>query len=461
LPIFLLSGQKGKDAVKTDRKTGGSCFVSYRHPLLEGVSPFLQCLSGLHDPDARRWTPRAAAMAAVLMSLDASKALFVRMQDTRLCLAGESAVPPGDTYNGLIKALLRQQSVVLPRLKSHLRLQLAVALGVIARTDGWWLFAVDGSKGQLPRTADNEQAFGIADNGQEPQALITAVVEVHTGASWDWRIGRGQASEKHHLQEMAPALPGGDTLLLADGNFVGYDLWSALMHAGQSFLIRVGGNVHLLSELFPDAQIERQGNIVYAWPKNRRGQVPPLRLRLIRLGGGKKAVYLLSNVLQGVRLSRRSAGTIYRLRWGVEIFYRGVKRTMGLAKLKSRSAERARLELEWGLITCCILSLLGIAALHRRRQDARRLSPAALVHAARHAFYHARSQPTATARSTLQRSLAAAVRDRYVRQSSKRSRHRPRTRNTPKTHQLKPPKVRHATAKERHLATQCRPKLVA
>ena len=63
--------------------------------------------------------------------------------------------------------------------------------------------AVDGSKGELPRTKDNEKEIGIADNGRFPQAFVTSVVEVQTGLLWDWRVDRGNADEKGHLRQMA------------------------------------------------------------------------------------------------------------------------------------------------------------------------------------------------------------------------------------------------------------------
>jgi hypothetical protein len=461
--MFLLSGQKGRDAMKTDRKIGRGLSVhKYRHPLLASINPYLSCLESLHDAATRRWSPQAAATAAVLMALDASHALFVRWHDARTCmhagLPGKKVM--GKTYNGLIKALLRQAHMVLPALKAGLRDHARAALRVIPPTCSWRLLAVDGSRELLPRTLDHEQLFGIADNGKCPQALVTAVVEVHTGLLWDWRIDRADGSEKGHLVDMARALPA-RSLLLADGNFVGYGVWSALDQSGISFLIRVGGNVDLLTGLFPEAAVERRGRIVYTWPKGKQGKCPPLRLRLIRVGSPGKTVWLLTNVLNARRLSRQAAGKIYRCRWGAELFYRAFKRTWGFAKLKSRSGRRGLIELEWALIACCIMSLLGIAVLKKHRQDPRRLSPAGLIHVLRDMLFHGqRARSQATLRQW-RGQLALAVRDNYHRHAPKQSRHRPVTKSTPKVHQLKPPKLRVATDKERLLALQKCPKLAA
>jgi hypothetical protein len=462
LPMFLLSGQKGRDAMKTDRKIGGSCSVpSYRHPLVGSMNRCLGCLESIHDPHAKCWTPWAAGMTAVLMALDTARALFERFADARIALGMErTSRRMGATYNGLLKALVRQADTVLPRLKDDLRRQACADLVKIPRTCGWILLAVDGSKEELPRTADHERAFGMADNGQYPQALVTVIVEVSTGLLWDWRIDRSDGSEKHHLRAMVSKLPPDlPTLLLADGYYIGFDLWAGLQHAQQAFLIRVGGNVSLLTALFPDADIERQGDIVYAWPQTKQGKCPPLRLRLIRLGTPGHILWLLTNVLDAKRLSKKSAGTIYRLRWGAELFYRTFKRTLAFFKLHCRSATRGKVELEWALMACWTMTLMGIDALRSHRRDPRRMSPAGLVYTMRYALLHTKSAGPASLKR-FQNQLALAHRDNYCRHRPKQSRHRPKTTNTP-TAQLQPPTVHKATAKQRQLAKPFADKLAA
>ena len=452
--------------MRTELKIGGCGLARvYRHPLVARINGCLECLAGMADPKAKRrvkWTPLAAGLAAVLMGLDAGCTLAVRCEDTLGCMlrdfTGRRRV--GKTYNGLLKALERQSDVVLPLLKTNLRERVRQAIKAVPKVAGWTLLAVDGSKDELPRTADNEQAFGIADNGVWPQAFVTAIVEVQVGMPWDWRIDKARASEKEHLKEMAADLPE-DALLLADGNFIGHRAWSALHTNAKSFLIRVGGNVSLIRDLFPDARIDHLENIVYVWPIKEQNTVAPLRLRLIRVGSKKSPVYLITNVLDPARLSKRAAGTIYRLRWGVELFYRTLKRTLGYAKLRSKSGRRGKLELEWGLITATILALIGTHALRRRRIDPRRQSPAGMARVLRAALLRGIGQSPGPALAAMNRALARAVKDSYRRKKSKRARHNPKTKNTPDTHGLKPPRVRNATAAERRAALKSHPTLAA
>src|SRR6185295_17510264 len=165
----LLSGQKGRDAVVSNRKVGGDDAVSeYRQPLLRRISPFLEGVHAVADPSGRlcRWTPAVASMAAILMALDPGCALGVRCEDALACLDREGACcRVGRTYNGLLKALERQEHTVLPSLKTDLRRHARTALAKIPRVTGWTLLAVDGSKEELPRTRSHEFVFGISDNG--------------------------------------------------------------------------------------------------------------------------------------------------------------------------------------------------------------------------------------------------------------------------------------------------------
>jgi hypothetical protein len=433
----------------------------YRHPLVEGLNPYLSCLSRVEDPGGRkvRWTPLAAVTAAVLMSLSHTATLKVRCEEALMCLScGAGGGRLGKTYNGLAKALVRQSETALPVMKAELRGHAKKAFQRLEKHCGWTLLAVDGSKTDLPRTASHEESFGIADNGQCPQAFITAVVEVNTKLLWDWRVDRGDASEKGHLVEMTAQLPT-KSLLLADGNFVGYRVWQTLAEQHRDFLIRVGGNVHLLRKLWPDAKIEEKGDVVYAWPQSMQGRHPPLVLRLIKVGRGGKCVHLLTNVLERKRLGSKAAGKIYRLRWGAEIFYRSFKRTLGFVKLKSRAGVRGRVELEWALVACTIMILMGIQAMQRRQVDARQLSPAGLLEVIRRSLAHGQPRPDAGTRLRL--ALALCVRDNYQRHGSKASRHRPKTKNTPKHHQLKPPKIRIATPEEQNIAQEKYSKLAA
>lgn len=301
----------------------------------------------------------------------------------------------------------------------------------MARVNGWLVLAVDGSKVELPRTRGNRRAFGIADNGVYPQAFITAIVDALTGLVWDWRVGPARSSERAHLAQMVKGLPTG-ALLLMDGYYCGYELWTALIDAGTHWLMRVGGNVRLIRDLIPGRHaIDRRSGVVYVWRAQAVAGEPPLRLRLIRVGTKATGVYLLTTVLDTTRLSRARAGELYRLRWGVEVFYRSVKQIMGATKMGSRIPSRARLELHWTMVAAAVLALMTASVLRRRRIDLARWSFASALRVVRRGMREDRLG-RGPRRPSIAHRLGKSLKDNYTRTSSKTSRHRPRTANTPK-----------------------------
>ena len=139
---------------------------------------------------------------------------------------------------------------------------------------------------------------------------------------------------------------------------------------------------------------------------------------------GKQPVYLVTNLPQS-RLSDRHVATIYRARWGVEVFFRTFKQTFGCRKLRSRAAPNAQLELEWALIGLWGVCLLAARELHTSGQTSARLSPAAAIHAFQRTLREYRVRPETQA-ETLWTQLRRARLDAYQRRSSKTSRAYPR-----------------------------------
>ena len=135
---------------------------------------------------------------------------------------------------------------------------------------------------------------------------------------------------------------------------------------------------------------------------------------------GKQPVYLVTDLPQS-RLSNRQVTTLYRARWGVEVFFRTFKQTFGCRKLRSRAARNAQLELEWSLIGVWCICLLGQRELCRSGQEPTRLSPAAALHAFQYPLREYRIRP-ATAAETLWTQLRRARLDDYQRHVPKASR---------------------------------------
>jgi hypothetical protein len=241
---------------------------------------------------------------------------------------------------------------------------------------------------------------------------------------WDWRQGPGKSSERTHFRQMLPDLPP-RALVVADIGFGGFDLLSLLESRGISFLIRCGGCSTLLVQ-HTRQTIERARDVryVYLWPQNRRRK-KPLRLRLIIVKKKKRAVYLLTNVREPTRLSRRTAGEFYQARWGVEVEYRGLKQTMNRGKVRARTPVPGGMELSANLLAMALL-LLHAALVLGARTD--RCSLAKALRAIRTAIESLRH---GTSDHKLLSALTVAIHDEYQRKSSKRARDWPHKKNDP------------------------------
>lgn len=359
--------------------------------------------------------------AAVLMAWGEAQGLVARFEAALSTLDAlfPSRRRSGRTYQGFVKALIRRSPGLLRRIESHLRSAVQETAGSCWETLGWVLMGTDGSKFNLPRTADNEKAFGCSGRGEGgPQVWLTTILHLATGLPWCWKIGKANADERSHLRAMAHLLPE-KTLLVADAGYTGYELWRALIGSGRSILIRVGANVRLLRKLGYD--VKEYDGIVYLWPdKRRKSAQPPLVLRLVRLHDGRKEVCLITNVLDESRLSDAQAASIYRMRWGLELWFRAIKQTMQRRKMRSAAPVQAALELRWSVVGLSLLGLMGVRAIVERDGDGRTLGLAAALRVIRAAV----RQPQRRDRRSdgLQRRLGLAVKDSYVRRAAKAAR---------------------------------------
>ena len=171
---------------------------------------------------------------------------------------------------------------------------------------------------------------------------------------------------------------------------------------------------------------------------NRR-HAPPQVLRLIVLKRRGRRVYLLTNVREEARLSRRMASEIYQARWGVEVQFRSLKRTLAHYRVLSKTPEAGAMELAAYVLALALLMLEGAVALGRQVV---RLSVAAALRVLRGALEALRNRSRA---APVASALRRALRDAYRRRRPKRSRHWPRKKND---HPPGPPKLQRLTLRE-------------
>lgn len=395
------------------------------------------------------WTPLKLVYAALLWAWSDEKTLGHRFAAARkITRRGFSKQgEPATSYQAFTKLLRKWTPMLLALLSQVFRTRMQHSLACVWTVAGWLVLAADGSCMGVPRTRGNEERYSpkskLSRAAQKlrrarrrtkrrkqelarqrkanvPNIWLTMLWHVGSGLPWDWRTGPSDASERGHLIDMLVGLPW-QTLITADAGFVGYELWKHVLDAGCHLLVRVGANVRLLKKL---GYAEERGNLVYLWPNRAaKKNLPPLILRLIVVHNGSRPIYLVTSVRSEAKLSDAVAVSIYRRRWGIELFYRHCKQTFERRKLRSQSPDNAMIELHWSLLGMWALGLHSHHHLLERGVLPERISFAGVLRAYRHSMREYKSPPDPGENLTqlLNRSLI----DEYVRKN-KASRDYPR-----------------------------------
>jgi hypothetical protein len=282
----------------------------------------------------------------------------------------------GGTALGFQKALCRLPMRPLLALAGALRARLLSLLGDGLLYGGFIPLGCDGSRLECCRNDELLARMGRAGKkDSSPTMWLTALVHLTTGIPWSWWLGRGNASERDHLQRLLTTIPK-KGLIVTDAGFDGYDLAVAILNSGASFLIRMSSKTHLFVDKPIDPARFSEGKVSY-WPgRARQAKQKPLELRLIRVLGRRRKdpkravdVWLLTNVAAD-RMSITQAASFYRLRWENEGLFRSYKRTLKKVHLTGRTVRSVHREAYGSLLACQLLLAQGAWALQGARDRA-------------------------------------------------------------------------------------------
>lgn len=427
--------------------------------------------SDIRFRDDCTWTPLQLAATAILWAWSDEPTLGERFFTARR-IADHLYRPQREfatTSQAFLKMLVRWTAALVSVIQTALRERMQEALATSWTVSGFLVFGVDGSRVEVPRTKSHEAVHGLARNKQgrklkrnrrkkprtaahskkanTPAMWLTLLWHIGTGLPWAWRTGPTGSSEREHWLQMLGELPAA-ALIAADAGFVGYEVLRTVIDSGRHVLVRVGSNVRLLKKL---GWAKESAGTVYLWPdRAAQKNQSPLVLRLVVAVGGKHPAYLVTNVPQG-RLTDAQVIEVYRRRWGIELFFRHLKQTFQRRKLRSASADNARVELDWSLVGLWCLALYAQVELVEQDLDPLQLSLAGALRAFRRTlrdYLH----PAERQRS-LAMLLRRAVRDPYPR-NDKTSRDYPRKKQPDRP--PGEPEVKTATAAQIRHARQLR-----
>jgi hypothetical protein len=419
------------------------------------------------------WTPQLLSSTALLWAWSNEGTLVERFHTARkitLFLFPQSQAP-ATSYQAFIKILRKWTRALVVAMRIALRRRMEQTLAACWQVGGFVMFAVDGSRVDLPRTVAHETAYaasrkrpkqkgkrgrrssratGHSRKADSPQMWLTTMWHVGTGLPWEWRTGPSDSSERGHLLEMLAGLPAA-VLIAADAGFVGYEYARAILDSQRQLLVRVGSNVKLLRQL---GHARESAGTVCLWPDYAaRKRQPPLVLRLVVAHNGRHPVYLVTSLVSTTDCSDRQLLELYARRWGIELFYRTFKQTFGRRKLRSTTPDNAEVEMQWSLLGLWAMSLYALVQATKRGVAPRRLSAAQLLLTFRRLLRDYR-HPVERGNNLCHR-LGEAVIDRYTRRNKS-------SRNYPRKKRESPPgkpQIVTATKSQRLRATMLRPKV--
>lgn len=422
-----------------------------------------------------KWLPEQLAAQALIWAWQDTKNVTDAFEKTLEVCEKLGLKMIAKTYTAFMNALNRYREILFEGLRVRRQALAEQIGGKYFRTNRWVLMGFDGSRATAPRSIANEKAFCAPNYGsgtrakygkkkskgirksnathptekQEPQVWITMLWHMGMRLPWTWRLGPSNSSERGHVQEILEQeeFPE-DTLFCGDAGFVGYPLWSSILASGGNFLVRVGGNVDLLSE-HADFQKLDEGNVL-CWPKDRmKSGDPPLRLRLMHVQIGKTKMWMLTSVLDERKLTLKQVVEYYKLRWLIEVEFRGLKQTIDKHKLRCRNNGRLLAELDWSLEGMAHAELLAMRAQIPKAEKAnKKFNPRdrSLANSLRVLRRYMRNLDQSVRLTSLMNDLGLALVQNYNNRTDKRARYRPKN---PDIKPLKDPTVRKLTLEEK------------
>ena len=213
----------------------------------------------------------------------------------------------------------------------------------IQRKNGYILFAIDGSKEEIPNTQKNREEFGYTENKEGinvARALLSSIYDINNHFYVDVEIDKYSASEielaKRNIEKMIEIIGKEKILIIFDRNYPSIEFFYWLEKRNIKFLMRLRGKDYKeekqqmkqedeILELKYDysrlQSIKKKYPSIYGEIKNKTG----VKYRFTRIKINEKTTeYLISN-LGMQEFSMIELKELYGSRWKIEEAYNSIK----------------------------------------------------------------------------------------------------------------------------------------
>ena len=230
------------------------------------------------------------------------------------------------------------------------------------RWRGRRVFAVDGTKINLQRCGELNDAFGTPEGAYCPQVLLSVLVDVCARIPMDLEVSGFATSERVHLEKLLTSLDRGDVVVL-DRGYPSHALLQSLSRQGIDFLIRLPSShtFRAVDDLVEDGSTDRM--VTIDPPESDSPDWRAIRTRIVRLTSpsGEDSFFFTS--LPRTEFSRDDLATLYHMRWEAEEFYKLLKSDyIGQRQYRSRTASGIIQEIHAGVLFLAIARVCATAA---------------------------------------------------------------------------------------------------
>lgn len=237
------------------------------------------------------------------------------------------------------------------------------------------VYAIDGSKYDLPATAEIRNAFDpksglhYSGKGHYPQCLVTTAYDVFRRIPIARTVVPVNSPERDQVKSLLRRIPLGSVLLF-DRGYPSYELIRYLVKKFRGyFVFRCPAQ-----STFPAVQafvesgkeedeicIDPSSNYMNKLPKQQRRDLEAIRLRVIRLVSPDGIVsVLLTNLYDKEDFPAKEITSLYFRRWEVESYYRDEKIVLEIEKFHGKSYNSILQELFAAMIMSVIARALMV-----------------------------------------------------------------------------------------------------
>lgn len=327
-------------------------------------------------------TPELLVTLLLFMAADASRRGYSLMLDAFWEDAERSGIDLGQEQPVSAAAFCKARHKLKPSLLASFLAMVGRVLDEKHRDKLCWngrrIFAVDGMRHNLQRSAELGEHFGVPHGGHCPQMLVSVLYDVIGKFPVAATMVPGASCERQEMLRLLAHLRPGDVIVL-DRGYPSFELMEALRRAGIDFVIRVPK-----SGSFEAAKvvIECAGNdyvmIISPSGAAARAGSDAIRVRCVRVDVGADEPWVLFTSLRRAEASVTQLQSLYHLRWEIEEFYKLIKSEyFSLRQMHAKSVGGVEQELLAQLTIAAISRLMMANALAEHRPEILELSPKA------------------------------------------------------------------------------------